>query len=420
MCYDSGMKHIAILGLSLHGNDAEMLRGVFRHAQLHQDWLVHDPIRPTEWAPDAPVRPSGIIANVVDRKIAAHCAAFGVPVVNLSGPLPGVHGFPTVVSDAEAVGRMAAEHLADLGFRSLAWFHSMLGYSFIRGRGAAFEAEARRRGLDCCGSFSGDVPPTAHAAGHAAGGAPRPDVVSWIRGLPRPCGVFATTDSGGRELCRLCRERGLHVPEDVAIVGVDDFEFICETSRPPLSSIRLPNEEIGMRAAELLDLAMARRKVPALTLLRPLGVHVRQSTDIVAVGDPAVARAVAYVRSHPGERFGVPEVVRNSGLNRRTLERRFRDAFGRTVLDEIHRARVATARSLLVNTSLTVSEIAQRAGFRDAQHLHVVYRRITGETPSECRRLGVDRQPVSPARRAEPSQKLDTVADRTRCGISAT
>lgn len=383
------MRHIAILGVQLHGNDADMLRGVFRFARLCPDWIIHDPENPAKWSP-APMghvdRPAGILANLIDEGVARYCKSFDVPVVNISAPQPHIHDFPTVSTNSEAIGILAVDHLASCGLHNLAWLNIMQGFSFITARGVAFEKEAQRRNLRCS-SYSGEFPLSAFARGGvAAQTKARNTVLKWLRELPRPCGIFATTDSGGRELCRLCRLANLNVPEDIAVIGVDDFEFVCETSHPPLSSIRLANEEIGYRAAELLNQLMNKREVPGTTLFEPLGVHVRQSTDVIAVEDRMVARAMAYIRNHARERIGVPDVVRDSATNRRALERRFRECLGRTILQEIHLAHVSLARRLLMDTSLTVSNIAERSGFRDMQHMDLVFRNLVGHSPAECRR----------------------------------
>lgn len=383
------MRHIAILGVQLHGNDADMLRGVFRFARLRPDWIIHDPENPAKWLPGLNGKvehPAGLIANIIDEGVARFCQSLGVPVVNVSAPMPKLHSFPTVSTDAEAIGRLAVDHLVGCGLKSLAVITYMRGYPFIERRAEAFRKEACRRGIPC-DEYTGTLPLVAFATGGVTAQAKaRAAAIAWLRSLPRPCGIFATTDSGGREICRLCRLADLNVPEDMAVVGVDDFEFICETSHPPLSSIRLPSEAIGYRAAELLDRLMTGHRTPKQTSFNPLGVHVRQSSDVIAVEDRLVANAMAFVRTHARERIGVPDVVRAVATNRRALERRFRETLGRTVLQEIHLAHVALAQQLLTESDLTVSEIAEQSGFRDMQHLDLVFHRHVGMSPIQCRR----------------------------------
>jgi LacI family transcriptional regulator len=378
------MRHIGLIGIQLHGNDAAMLRGVFRFARQRSDWVIHDAGRPAVLAVGDTGGPCGLIANIVDAGVAARCRVFGVPVVNVSGPMAGLAVFPTVSADNAAVGWLAAEHLAGCGLRSFAWFNHMVDFPFIARRGEGFAARLRERGFSCA-VFNEEVTLTAHASGRDVDDPP-PGLSEWLVALPRPCGVFSTTDHGGRELCWLCRQLGLNVPEDVAVVGVDDFEFICETSHPPLSSVRLPNEEIGYRAAELLDALLAGGAVPDLTEFPPLGVRVRQSSDVIAVEDRSVAAALAHIRRNATTRLDVATVARTVGVNRRSLERRFRATLDRTVLQEIHAAMVTRSRQLLVDTDLPIGEVAVRAGFRDAQHLDLVFRKVAGSSPSAFRR----------------------------------
>lgn len=378
------MRHIAFLGVQLYGNDAGMLRGVFRFARQRPDWVLHDPSGPRLRDDDPAFRPDGIIANLINAPIAAYCKSFRVPVVNISAPLPGIDGFPTVSTDAEAVGRIVARHFLERGIRSFAWFNHLAEYPFITDRVRAFEREVREHGLPC-ESFTGPAPSAAWGGEGLKGGAERP-LAEWLRGLPRPCGLFATSDLGGRGVCRVCLRSGLNVPEDIAVVGVDDFEFICETSHPPLSSVRLANEEIGFRAAELLDRMFRRETVPALSLFQPGGIHVRQSSDTIAVQDRAVANALAFIRRNASTSIAVPDVASASGTNRRALERRFRDILGRTVLQEIHHARIELAKKLLVETNMPIAEIARSAGFRDYQQIDIIFRRNVGISPVAFRR----------------------------------
>lgn len=378
------MRHIVLIGIQLHGNDAGMLRGLFRFARSRPDWVVHDMARPAAIAAGEHLRPAGAIANVVNADVAAHCRALGVPVVNVTGPIAALGEFPSVFADSEAIGRLAADHLRECGLRHFAWFNHMTAFPFIARRGQAFAARLHALGFPCR-SFDQDVSLAAHIFG-APDDAGRHDLAAWLKALPRPCGVFATTDHGGRELCWLCERLGLDVPGDVAIIGVDDFDLICETSRPPLSSVRLPNEEIGYRAAAILDGMLAGREAPLQTRFPPLGVRVRQSSDVIAVEDRAVAAALAHIRRHADHRLRVSDVARAAGLNRRSLERRFRAELKLPVLREIHRAMVAKACRLLADTSLPVGEIALQAGFRDVQHLGHVFRRLAGMAPTAYRR----------------------------------
>jgi hypothetical protein len=156
------MRHIALIGIQLHGNDAGMLRGLFRFARQRPEWVIHDVVRPAVLAAGEVGNPCGAMANVIDPGVAACCAALGVPVVNVAGPVPGCEAFPPVGVDNAVVGRMAADHLWDCGFRQFAWFSHMPPFPFIAARGRAFEAGVRERRGRCAEPFDQEVSLSAH------------------------------------------------------------------------------------------------------------------------------------------------------------------------------------------------------------------------------------------------------------------
>jgi LacI family transcriptional regulator len=211
-------------------------------------------------------------------------------------------------------------------------------------------------------------------------------VQRWVQRLPKPVGIFASTDIWGVQLAEVCRQTGLRVPEDVALVGVDNDDLLCEVARPSLSSIALPTERIGFEAAALLDRILARER-PSLRprLLPPIGVVARQSSDVLALDDPEVAAAVRFIREHSHTSIGVKDVLRAVTISRRSLERRFQAALDRTVWEEIRRAHLERAKSLLAGTAMPMWAVAEQAGFSDPRQLSVVFRQETGLTPTAYR-----------------------------------
>lgn len=180
---------------------------------------------------------------------------------------------------------------------------------------------------------------------------------------------------------------GLRVPEELAILGVDNDRFECEITRPTLSSIALPLHEIGRTAAGMLDRAMRGQRVTRKPVaIAPVHVVARRSTHLRAVRDPAVRRALTFLQENFHRSIDVTATAAAAGLSRRQLERRFREALGRTVLSEIHRLRVDAAMRLLAETELKVEAVATRAGFSSARQMGEVFRRTVGKAPSACRR----------------------------------
>jgi LacI family transcriptional regulator len=197
---------------------------------------------------------------------------------------------------------------------------------------------------------------------------------------------MACNDSRALQILEACRMAGLRVPEDVAVVGVDNEEAVCPFTDPPLTSVDQGAQQTGYEAALLLDQWMDGKPVaPGKRSVSPVGIVTRGSTEILAVGDNDVAAALRFIREHACERIGVDDVGRAAGSTNATLRRRFKAVLGRTVHDEIHRVRVERAKRLLVSTDWTFRQIAKQSGFCSAQHMSTRIRQATGHTPRQYR-----------------------------------
>jgi LacI family transcriptional regulator len=197
---------------------------------------------------------------------------------------------------------------------------------------------------------------------------------------------MACDDDRGRQSLTACREGEMQVPEDVAVIGVDNDEVLCDVSDPPLSSVALDTESAGYEAAALLDGLMAGRvRQPKRILVPPLFVVQRRSTDIVAANDRDVAMALRFIHERAGKPIAVKEIARASSLSRRMLELRFRRAVGRTIHEEIERSRLERAKRLLAETGMPIAEVALAAGFASAGYFSKVFRHATGLPPGEYR-----------------------------------
>jgi LacI family transcriptional regulator len=183
-----------------------------------------------------------------------------------------------------------------------------------------------------------------------------------------------------------CSLAGLHVPEDVAVVGVDNDEVFCELADPPLSSVAVNAEAAGYRAAALLDGMMRDRvRKPQRIVVEALGVVTRRSTEIVAVEDADVAAALRFIHRAQGRDISVESVVQEVAVSRRNLEKRFRSMIGRTILEEIQLVRLERAKRLLVETTYPVSQIADMAGFGSAGYFIQFFQQRVGKTPRKYR-----------------------------------
>jgi LacI family transcriptional regulator len=211
--------------------------------------------------------------------------------------------------------------------------------------------------------------------------------MAWLKGLPKPCGIFAGCDSWARVVARYCKVCGIRIPEEVALIGVDNDLVECEIQSPPLSSVAVPWRAVGHEAARLVQLALAKKAIAGRkVIVPPLDVIARRSTEVLAIDDPLVAEAVRWICDNAGRRISVAAVVRATATSRQRLERRFRAELGRTIMQEVRRARVNTAKQLLITTSLELSKVAKLSGFATPALFSVAFTRELGQSPSNYRR----------------------------------
>jgi LacI family transcriptional regulator len=289
-------------------------------------------------------------------------------------------GIASACVDEEAIAGLALEHLLATGLRQVTTVR-LDDTPCAIARERAFISRARAAGATVPVGWGSDEAGPAVRAEDPAG------MVAWLLGLPRPCGIFTCTDRWARVVARYVRLANLRVPEDLPLVGVDNDIVECELLVPPLSSVMIPWRELGRNTAELVQLALSGRAIKGQRLVSaPVAVLARRSSDILAVNDDLVAKAVCWIREHADRRVSVPMVARAVGGGRQRLERRFRRVLDRTVVEEIRRAHVDAAKRLLQTTTLSLAEVAKRSGFTNAALLSVAFQREIGMPPGVYRR----------------------------------
>jgi LacI family transcriptional regulator len=360
-----------------------LLHGVTLFARPHAPW-VFLMARPNpdglklarQW------RPEGVITNTDTAALESGVLSLRCPSVNVGNVLfhPRI---PWVATDDRLVGRMAADYFLDRGFQHFA-FYGLNDARFSVERQASFALRLQEWGCELSSlttAMSKSKPSTGMPARQA--------LHRWLSKLPKPLAIFACNDSTGRELAEACHEQGLAVPEQIALLGADDDKLLCELAWPPLSSITLPVEQIGFQAASLLQTLMQdpRRAEPAHPiLLPPRGVTSRQSSDIFAINDPHIAASLQFIRQHLHKPIGVRDILRQVPVARRTLEQQFRAVLRRSPLQEIRRARLERVQTLLTDTELSMSAIAQRCGFHSPERMSAVFHQELGTSPRAYRR----------------------------------
>jgi LacI family transcriptional regulator, galactose operon repressor len=287
-------------------------------------------------------------------------------------------GIASVLMDEASITELAASHFLARGFRNLTTFRFE---SWGEMRERRFRETAAQLGAHLePGWWSDSAPAISREENPAA-------IMAWLSGLRKPCGIFALCDAWARMVARYARAANFRVPEDVALLGVDNDTFECELTAPALSSVAVPWRSVGEHAAQLVQLGLRGTPIAGKrVLVGPLDVVVRRSSDAFAIEDPVVSTAVAWIHRHADARLTVPLLANAISVSRQRLERHFRRHLGRTVVEEIRRTRVEVARRLLSTTQLPLPEIAKRSGFTTPALLSVAFRREVGLPPGAYRR----------------------------------
>lgn len=367
----------------------DILAGVGRYVRENHAWSIyaqpHDMNRPLptwfqDWSGD------GIIAQIRNAQILQAVRAKGVPVVNVHGEYGEEEDIPLVTSNFHAIGNMAAKHLFDCGFRELAFLGVEKEYWSIQLQ-EGFARFLAEKGCDCDCS---DLLLSRHALDQVPWNQLVDQVAEWVSSLPAPVGILLCSDYGGLLVQEACHITQRVIGEDIALIGQGDDHVRCELSFPPLSSIDVNNPAVGCEAAALLDRLMAGEQVPTEPVkVDPSFVNVRESTDFLAVDDPALAKALHYIRTHCNQPLKLDAIARHAGLSRSVLQRRFRERLDRTVHQEIVAARLRKAIELLRRSDLPIEEIADKTGFGYSQCLSRAFKKHFGRSPKHYRHKGV-------------------------------
>lgn len=370
-------KFVAVLIGSTRAWHRRAILGVVRFRRVSGQWKIF--AEPTmvgdRRIPAEALRADGAIVDIVHRADALPLLERGIPMVNLTttDELPEA---PHVSNQGRGIGQMAFDHLHERGFRHFA-FCGTGGYSYVRGR--YFTASAKAAGYDCA-VYN---PPDGAVAGLDAD---RAALAAWIKSLPKPVGILAVNDVRGRHVIDACNEQTIHVPDEVGVMGVDDELPHCEMCEPPLSSVRTNAERIGFEAASLLDRLIDGAAPPAAPLLiPPTHIVTRQSTDALVTKDEMVAKAIRFIRQYACDGIDVDDVLNHIDVSRSVLDRRMQEAFGRTPHEEIIHVRLEHAKTLITETNLTMSEIAEHTGFNYAENMGRVFRKKLGRSPGSFR-----------------------------------
>jgi len=362
-----------------------LLVGISKYAKIHGPWsffryypfdlIVSHRAKILDWVKQ--VGADGIILRA-QFKI-QEILDLGIPTITMSLS----EDYPetvNIITDEVNVGETTAQYLLNLGFRNFAY----CGYDET--------LWSRNR----CKNFCRKIQESGHEVHVYQSPRKKQDriwaqeeslVIEWISSLPKPVGMMACNDDRGIEVLQACKLAGVSVPEDIAVIGVDNDELICELSDPTLTSVALNVEKAGYNAAELMDHMVQGKSIDRqLLLVQATHIVTRESTDILTIQDEEVTEALKYIRMHAKSNIQVDDVVQNAGISRRGLYKKFQQTLGRSVFDEITRVRIEQISNMLLETNMNVSQIAHAMNFSGPEKLDRYFQRLNGMTPLAYRK----------------------------------
>lgn len=372
------------------GFGRDVLAGVSKYLIQHGPWSVHLGYKelisaPPEWLQGWDG--DGVISRSTTPELAEWFLSRGLPVVDLTD-MYGRNALPSIWNDHDEIGALGATHLIERGFQSFA-FCGFSDQLWSRQRRAGFERVVERSGFKTLTHSTPWGKSDSWENQQQAIGA-------WLRTLPKPLGLMACNDVRALDVLDAARRVHVSVPEQIAVLGVDDDAVVCNMCDPPLSSIAVNGRRVGYEAAELLDYLMQQRdqgisfqdiaKQHSIhKSVPPVEVVTRASTDTLAIADMSIASAVRLIREQACNGLTVNDVLKATGLSRSILERRFRKHLGRSPQAEIRNARLKRVKELLAETPMSLEQIAARTGFEHTEYLSVMFKREVGITPGTYR-----------------------------------
>ncbi len=385
----SRIPKVVLLVESSRASGRALLAGVADYAHYHGPWSFYwEPGGlETAWPILKSIEADGIILR--DGELLDEVLALKIPAVVVGHKRKEIPGLVNVVTDSAHVGYLGAEHLIQCGFKHFAFagFTSLADEtaSWSQLREEHFARHIERAGF----TLSMYRIPAASAHGWVE---ERASLAAWLQSLPKPVGLMACNDDCGVQVMEACKIAGLAVPDQVGVIGADNDEIVCGLSNPAMSSVAINFQRAGYESAAALDQLMnsapgtAIKKLPSKIFVPATHVATRRSTDVVAVADSSLGRALKYIRDHARRSIGVNDVARAAGLSRRALERRFRSEIGMSILDQIRKARTDQICRMLVETNLPVGQIAEALDFADVQHFARYFRASRDMSPLAYRK----------------------------------
>jgi len=384
----SNRPRVALLVESSRAYGRGALSGIAKYIREHDQWSIF--LQEHSLCDDLPAwfgnwEGDGIITRMENRTLTSVIQRLGVPAVYLRNA-PANLKMPSVLTDNTAAARMAFEHLQERGFRHFA-FCGYNGADYSDERRDSFVRFATEVGLRCH-VFAGRKQPhkSSTAKFEEEGLKDGDQVAQWLRELPKPVGLMACNDMRGQQVLNACRAAGMAVPDEVAVIGVDNEDTLCDLSEPPLSSVVPHTERIGYEAAALLDEMMKGKKpLPHQFFVEPISIVTRRSTEVLAIEDRQIAAVARFIREHACDGIDVGDLVQLVNGSRSTLERRYQKITGHSPKHDILRFRLNRAKELLMETDFSLAYVAGKIGLKHTEYFSRIFKKKVGMTPAKFR-----------------------------------
>jgi LacI family transcriptional regulator len=380
--------HVAVILESSHEISRGMIRGILKYIHLYAPWnvdIVYGGPQDQRLPDKRYWKGNGIIGRIPNPRIAEEIIATRLPAVIIDPtdeflqPNHPLSQYNSVRCDSASVGRMAADYLLNGNFRHFAFVGEVNGINWSRCRQETFAIRLAESGFSC---NIYNVPVSLKQDWNLE----RKEMSRWLKRLPKPLALFAANDQRARQVLDACQKASLAVPYEIAVLGVNNDQLLCEMIRPPLSSIPLESENAGFLAAQMLDQLMKNQSPPQHTVwFAPLPVVTRESTKSIYVTNKKVVTALEFIRINSGTKIRVSDVVKQMKVTRQWAEKSFKRELGHSIMEEIKEVRLQMISSLVGRTEISFQEIATQCGFESANYLGVLFKKYFGTTMSEYR-----------------------------------
>jgi len=360
-----------------------LLLGITKYARLNGPWTFY--MEPRDLQSDLPKlkdwNPDGIITRHLQSL--KQLLKLNIPTIMVPHNPEKYPNMTVVKTDGESISRMASDHLISKGFCNCGF----CGYYDL-----PWSIERQKYFKEFIGRKKYSVSNFIQPKSPSLRKWEKEQVLmaEWLRNLPKPVGIMACNDDRAQQVIEACKVAELRVPDDVGVIGVDNDDLICDLCDHPLTSIALNVEKAGYEAAELLHKMMnTKKKITEDIIIKPTHVRIRYSTDIIATDDGELGKAISFIRQNFRHSIRVSDVVKATAISRRTLEQRFKEKLNRSINSEIRHIRIEHICSLLVETDLSISEIAYGLEFSSLEHISRYFHKETGKSLREFRKLKV-------------------------------